>query len=67
MYSVGIKSIDNYALGKDGVRLFKIIKEANSPKEILNIPLAVVRQNHSTKTDDIVKKFEELKYYDAKN
>ena len=67
MYSVGVKSIDNYALGKDGVRLFKIIKEANSPKEILNIPLAVVRQNHSTKTDDIVKKFEELKYYEAKN
>ena len=65
MYSVGVKSIDNYALGKDGVRLFKIIKEANSPKEILNIPLGVVRQNHSTKTEKIIEKFKELKYYEA--
>lgn len=72
MYSVGIKSIDNYALDtveytKSSIKLFKAIREANSPKDILNNQLDVIKQNNSTKTEKIVDKFCELKYYETIN
>ncbi|MDP4272155.1 MAG: DUF262 domain-containing protein [Bacteroidota bacterium] len=64
LYSVGIDSVDNYALNRAHaqVQLFKSIREAIRPNEILNIKLEVLTEKKSTKTDTIESFFKEQKY-----
>ncbi|GAT63649.1 DUF262 domain-containing protein [Paludibacter jiangxiensis] len=69
LYSVGIDSVDNYALNRahSRVQLFKCIREAIRPNEILNIKLEVLTEKKSTKTDTIEAFFKEQKYYEPKS
>ncbi len=60
--AVQIASMDNHVLY--GINLFRYIKEANSPNEIITIPLKPIEKNYSTKTELIANIFEELRYYD---
>jgi hypothetical protein len=65
--NVGIPSIDNYALNKPpyaSVQLFKILRDSTNPKDILNLQLEVLNNNTSTKTEEIVRKLKDLKYYE---
>jgi len=60
MQAVQLASIDNYALGN--VKLFKTIREAIHPNEILNIKLTTLKGNESTKTEEIENLFKEMRY-----
>jgi len=62
MTAVQLASIDNYAL--DNIQLFKTIREAVHPDEILNIKLDSLKKNESTKTEDIEELFIEMGYYE---
>lgn len=65
--NVGIPSIDNYALNHSpyaSVQIFKILRDSTNPKDILNLQLEVLNKNSSTKTEDIVRKLKDLKYYE---
>ena len=65
--NVGIPSIDNYALNKPpyaSVQLFKILRDSTNPKDILNLQLEVLNNNTSTKTEEIIRKLKDLKYYE---
>ncbi|MCX6162894.1 MAG: DUF262 domain-containing protein [Ignavibacteriae bacterium] len=68
MQAVQVASIDNYALGKNEVNkeIFKIIREAIHPNDILNIKLDNLNTNNSTKTDSILALFKKMNYYDGK-
>jgi len=63
---VGLDSVDNYALnqGHSQIQLFKIIKEAIKPHEILNLQLETLKENKSSKTEKIVEQFKNLNYYE---
>lgn len=66
LHSVGIDSIDNYALnwGNSLIALFSLIRDANRPQDILNIELEYLSGTpKSTKEEDVVEKFRELGYY----
>jgi len=69
LQSVGLDSVDNYALNKahSQIQLFKEIREALHPSEILNIKLATLNENRSSKTEDVVKLFEKMRYYEHNN
>jgi hypothetical protein len=54
--------MDNHVL--DGINMFRQIKEANNPNEIITLHLKPVEKNKSTKTEDIADIFENLRYYD---
>jgi uncharacterized protein with ParB-like and HNH nuclease domain len=60
--AVQIASMDNHVL--DGINMFRQIKEANNPNEIITLHLKPVEKNKSTKTEDIADIFENLRYYD---
>ncbi|GAO31178.1 DUF262 domain-containing protein [Geofilum rubicundum] len=60
MKNVQLASIDNYAL--EGPYVFKTIKEALHPSEVLNIKLPSLTNVSSTKTKDLEQIFKELKY-----
>lgn len=66
LFSVGLDSIDNYALNKahSQIQLFKKIREAIRPNDIVNLKLETLRENRSSKTDKIVELFKEMKYYE---
>lgn len=66
LFSVGLDSIDNYALKKahSQIQLFKKIREAIRPNEIINLKLETLRENRSSKTNEIVELFKEMKYYE---
>ncbi|GHV69290.1 hypothetical protein FACS1894199_17750 [Bacteroidia bacterium] len=66
LYSIGLDSVDNYALNKahSQVQLFQKIREAVCPSDILNIKLEILKENRSSKTEEIVKLFEKMKYYE---
>jgi len=66
LFSVGLDSIDNYALKKahSQIQLFKKIREAIRPNDIINLKLETLRENRSSKTDEIVELFKEMKYYE---
>jgi uncharacterized protein with ParB-like and HNH nuclease domain len=62
-----LNSIDNYALGKahSQVKLFKTIREAINPNEILNIKLDVLQKEQlKREIGEIVKLFIDRKYYE---
>ena len=71
LQNVGTNSVDNYALHKWNsyayVQLFKTIREATSPTDILNMRLEVLTESKSTKTEKIKEKFKDLKYYEENN
>lgn len=67
LQAVGLDSVDNYALNNSPysqINLFNIISEAISPRNILNIRLEIIKENRSSKTEEIVDKFKILKYYE---
>ena len=66
LYSVGLNSIDNYALNKahSQIQLFKIIRESIRPNDIINMKLETLKENRSSKTEKIVQRFTEMKYYE---
>jgi hypothetical protein len=67
LQAVGLDSIDNYALGKSEhsqIKLFQKIKETIKPNDILNLRLEILKENKSSKTDEIVKLFKDMKYYE---
>ena len=65
LYSVGIDSVDNYALdlAHSQIQMFKLIRDANKPQDILNVQLENLTDIKATKEEKLVEKFEELKYY----
>lgn len=62
-FSVQLASIDNYALESPFV--FKTIRDAVHPKDVLSIQIPVVKNVDSTKTEPIEKLFRELNYLPA--
>lgn len=60
LQNVQLASIDNYAL--EAPYIFKTIKEALHPSEVLNIKLPSVTKVNSTKTDELEKLFKSLNY-----
>lgn len=67
LQNVGTNSVDNYALHKwnsyASVQIFKTIREATSPLEVLNMRLEVLtEEGKSTKTAKIKQQFKKLKY-----
>lgn len=64
MQNVLLASIDNYAL--EAPYVFKTIKEALHPSEVLNIKLPSLSKSNSTKTAAIEQLFKELKYLNDK-
>jgi hypothetical protein len=70
LYSVGLDSIDNYALKRNDyakIQLFRKIREAICPNDILNIKLEILNENRSSKTEEIVELFKEMQYYEQNN
>jgi len=66
LQAVGLDSVDNFAFnhGYSKIQLFKRIKEAIKPNDILNLRLETLRDNKSSKTEKIVDQFKRLKYYE---
>lgn len=66
LFSVGLNSVDNYALNKSHsqIQLFKKIRESIRPNDIINMKLETLKENRSSKTEDIVQRFTEMKYYE---
>jgi hypothetical protein len=60
MQAVQLASIDNYAL--ENIHLFKKIREAINPNEILNLKLPTLNENKSSKTEKIEIIFKEMRY-----
>jgi hypothetical protein len=60
MQNVELASIDNYAL--EAPHVFKTIKEALHPKEVLTIHIPVIEKVASRKTGAIEKLFKELNH-----
>ena len=60
LQNVQLASIDNYAL--EAPNVFKIIKDALHPSEVLNIKLPSLENVSSTKTKHLEEIFKELKY-----
>jgi hypothetical protein len=60
MQNVQLASIDNYAL--EAPEIFKTLKEALHPREVLNIKLPVLKEVRSSKTKGIEQIFKDLKY-----
>lgn len=65
LYSVDIESVDNYALnwGHAKFPMFKIIRDAGKPQDVLNVELETLLEFKATKEEEIVKKIRELGYY----
>ena len=60
--AVQIASMDNHVLY--GINMFRQIKEANNPNEIITIHLKPIENKKSTKTEEIENIFETLRYYE---
>lgn len=61
MQVVQLASMDNHVLVNN---LFKLIKDATRPSDFINCSLSLLTGNRSTKTDAIVRLFQEMKYYE---
>jgi hypothetical protein len=67
LYSVGLDSVDNYALNKahSNIQLFKEIRESIHPYDILNIDLKVLQQGQLKRDiKEIIELFREMNYYE---
>lgn len=62
LHNVGIDSTDNYALALShtAIPMFKIIRDAITPQDILNVNLEVYTESRATKVDDILAYVKEL-------
>jgi len=60
MQVVQLASMDNYVL--EGKNLFRLIKEATRPEEFINYSLPALKEKKSSKTEDIEKLFQEMRY-----
>lgn len=60
MQNVQLASVDNYAM--EAPYIFKVIKEALQPNEVLNIKLTSLPKAISTKTKELEKIFKKLNY-----
>ena len=67
LHSVDIESMDNYALnlGHSQIAMFKIIRDANKPQDILNVELGTLSDTKATKEEKIIAKFKTLGYYNG--
>lgn len=61
MQVVQLASMDNYVLANN---LFKLTKDACTPRDFINCTLSVVTQVNSTKTVDIEVLFKDMKFYE---
>lgn len=59
MQAVHLASMDNHVLENN---LFKLIKDAIRPTDFINYPLPMLSKYSSTKTEEVVRLFEEMKY-----
>ncbi|UFQ97310.1 DUF262 domain-containing protein [Pseudomonas wenzhouensis] len=59
MQVVQLASMDNYVLANN---LFRLIKDATRPADVINQPLKALTSNSSTKTEAIEALFREMKY-----
>ena len=66
LQAVGLDSVDNFALnqGHSQIQFFKKIKETIKLNDILNLRLETLKENKSSKTENIVEHFKTLKYYE---
>ncbi|PMN96610.1 DUF262 domain-containing protein [Vibrio sp. 10N.222.55.C12] len=62
-YVVQLATMNNHVLNSN---IFVKMKHSVKPSEILNWPLDSVTELKGTKLDDVVKLFEEMKYYEPK-
>ena len=62
MQVVQLATMDNYVI--EHPNLFKLIKEATRPSDFVTCNLPVVSENLSTKTDEIVTLFKDMRYYE---
>ena len=62
MRVVQLASADNYAIKRQN--LFKLVKDSTKPEDFLTCSLPVLGNINSTKTDEIVTLFTEMKYYE---
>ena len=62
MQVVQLATMDNYVI--EHSNLFKLIKEATRPSDFVTCNLPVVSENLSTKTDEIVTLFKDMRYYE---
>jgi hypothetical protein len=70
LQAVGLDSVNNFAVNKgehSQIQLFKCIKETIKPNDILNLRLETLKENKSSKTEEIVEQFKNLKYYESNN
>lgn len=61
MQVVQLATMDNYARENN---VFKLIKNAIHPVDVLNLPLETIKQVNGTRLDAIVGLFKELKYHE---
>lgn len=59
-HSVQIASMDNYAL--ENQKIYTLIREATSHKDIINMHLDILKEVKSTKTKKLKQKFKDLNY-----
>ncbi len=68
LFSVRLDSIDNYALNKHNhsqIQLFKTIREAIRPNDIINMKLEPLKkENAKREITEIVEQLKEMKYYE---
>ena len=65
LHSVDIESVDNYALNWRNAKIpmFKIIRDACRPQDVLNAELEILTDVKATKEEDILETFKKLGYY----
>lgn len=61
MQVVQLATMDNYARNNN---VFRAIKNAVHPDDVLSLPLDTIKQVNGTKLDTIITLFKELKYYE---
>jgi hypothetical protein len=61
MQVVQLASMDNHVLDNN---LFRLVKEATRPSDFINCSLPVLAEKRSSKTEEIEKLFQEMRYYE---
>lgn len=61
MQMVQLATVDNYVLS---TKMFPKVKEATSPREFLQVPLPMIGENKSRKTETIYELFKEMGYHE---
>jgi len=61
MQTVQLATVDNYVLD---TKMFPKVKEATNPREFLQVPLPMIGENKSRKTETIYELFKEMGYHE---